>query len=558
MLNKLTVKNFAIIEDIDISFKDGLTVLTGETGAGKSLVIDCISLLLGERAQLEMVRNGEDKAIITGEFTFNSVYLSSLLNKLNIDFEDNRITITRVISSTRSYVKVNETQISLNDLKRISKYLADIHLQFDMTKLLNRENYLEIVDGFKSDLIEEYKSKYDSSLEELKVQNDKYQALLARANEIKKNREFYEFDLKELKALNLQVGEEEEIRQQIAYLRNYDKIYSLLARIKELADGSSLEDIYEIKDDVKELSSYQDEYAELVTRIDSSYYELEDIYDTLKKKFAHLDYNPNLLDELETRLNAISNVKKKHGKSVEELIEYQNELEKLISATGDDEILLKEEYEKLHELYKLTYQYGEDLSKVRRQIAKSVTKELERHLEDLALKSKFEIRIDSFTLPQDVDLSIFLTTGIDEVDFYIETNIGEGMKPLSKVISGGEASRIMLAFKTLFIKANKVETVIFDEIDTGISGEVASKVANKIYEISLFSQVITITHLPQVACLSKNHVKISKYSAKGRTFTQIKELSLDEKIYEIALMISEGKVTPSQLEYAKEMVLNKK
>ena len=224
MLNKLTVKNFAIIEDIDISFKDGLTVLTGETGAGKSLIIDCISLLLGERAQLEMVRNGEDKAIIIGNFSFNSVHLSSLLNKLNIEYEDNNITITRVISSTRSYVKVNETQINLNDLKRISKYLADIHLQFDMTKLLNRENYLEIVDGFKSDLIEEFKSKYDSSLEELKLQNGKYQALLTRANEIKKNREFYEFDLKELQGLNLHVGEEEEIRQQITYLRNYDKI----------------------------------------------------------------------------------------------------------------------------------------------------------------------------------------------------------------------------------------------------------------------------------------------------------------------------------------------
>lgn len=558
MLNKLTVKNFAIIEDIDISFKDGLTVLTGETGAGKSLVIDCISLLLGERANLEMVRNGEDRAVIIGNFSFNSVHLSSLLSKLNIDCEDNNITITRVISSTRSYVEVNETIISLNDLKKISKYLADIHLQFDMTKLLNRENYLEIVDGFKSDLIEEYKSKYVSSLEELKSQNEKYNALLDRANEIKKNREFYEFDLKELQGLNLHIGEEEEIRSQITYLRNYDKIYSLLARIKELTDGTSLEDVYEIKDSVKELSTYQDEYLEYVTRIDSSYYELEDIYDSLKKKFSHLDYNPNLLDELETRLNEISLIKKKHNKSIEELIEYQSELEKLISNTGDDEILLKEEYEKLYNLYKLTYQYGEDLSKVRRNIAKSVTKELERHLEDLSLKSKFEIRIDSFPLPKEVNLSTFLTTGIDEVDFYIETNIGEGMKPLSKVISGGEASRIMLAFKTLFIKTNKVETVIFDEIDTGISGEVASKVANKIYEISLFSQVITITHLPQVACLSKNHVKISKFSSKGRTYTQIKELNLDEKIYEIALMISEGKVTPSQLEYAKEMVLNKK
>ena len=558
MLNKLSVKNFAIIEDIDISFKDGLTVLTGETGAGKSLIIDCISLLLGERANLEMIRRGEDKAIIVGVFTFNNVHLSSLLDRLNIEYEDSTIEITRVISSTRSYIKVNDTAISLNDLKKISRYLADIHLQFDMTKLLNRENYLEIVDGFKADLIEEYKSKYDSSLEELKQEFDCYNSLLERANEIKRNREFYEFDLKELQALNLSVGEEERLKEEIAYLKHYDQIYSLLGQIKDLIDKESLKDIYEIRGMIKELSSFQSEFEDILARTDSAYYELEDIYDTLKKKFAHLDYNPNLLDEYETRLNEISVIKKKHNKTIEELIEYKNELEKLISNSGDDEILLKEEKEKLLNIYKQTYSYGEDLSKVRRQIAKSVSKEIEKHLSDLALESKFEIRIESFKLQDDVDLSVLLSTGIDEVDFYIETNIGEGLKPLSKVISGGEASRIMLAFKALFIKANKVETVIFDEIDTGISGEIASKVANKIYEISLFSQVITITHLPQVACLSKNHIKISKYAQKGRTYTQIKELSLDEKIYEIALMISEGKVTPSQLEYAKEMVLNKK
>ena len=558
MLNKLSVKNFAIIEDIDISFKDGLTVLTGETGAGKSLIIDCISLLLGERANPEMIRHGEDKAIIIGEFTFNNMYLSSLLTKLGIEVNDNTITINRVISQNRSSIKINDTSISLNDLKKISRYLADIHLQFDMTKLLNRENYLDIVDGFKADLVEEYKDKYTQSLTLLKEENEKYLSLVRRAEEIKKNREFYEFDLKELKGLNLSEGEEEDIKNQIAYLKNYDSIYSLLAEIRELIDKESLEDVYSIKDKVTELSSYQDEYAEITSRIDSSYYELEDIYDFLKKKFSHLDYNPNLLDELETRLQEINLVKKKHNKSVSELIAYQNELELLINNLGDDEILLKEEKEKLFSLFKQTYSYGEDLSKVRRQISKGVIKEIERHLEDLSLKAKFEIRIESFKLPDDVDLSIFLSTGIDEVDFYIETNIGEGMKPLSKVISGGEASRIMLAFKALFIKSNKVETVIFDEIDTGISGEIASKVAMKIYEISLASQVITITHLPQVACLSKNHVKISKYSAKGRTFTKIQELSLDEKIYEIALMISEGNVTPAQLEYAKEMVLKEK
>lgn len=556
MLKHLSVKNFAIIEDIDISFNDGLTVLTGETGAGKSLIIDCISLLLGERANLEMIRHGEDKAIIQGTFTFNNIYLSSLLEKLNVNYKDNTIIITRIISS-RSSVKINDTLISLIDLKKISKYLADMHLQFDMTKLLNSDNYLDIVDGFNSEVIEEYKEKYLLSLNTLKEKYSKYLELLKRSEEIKKNKEFYEFDLKELKALHLENGEEENIKEQIAYLRNYDNIYSLLGEIKSLINKNSLDDIYEIKDDIKQLGKYQNEYNELLSRIDVAYYELEDIYNSLEKKFSHLDYDPNQLEDLENRLNEINLIKKKHNKSIEELIAYQNELEILINNEKDDSIVLINEKNKIKELYLSTYKKGEDLSKVRKQIAKSIIKEIERHLNDLALKSKFDITVNSFKLQDDIDLSIFHESGIDTIDFYIETNIGEGLKPLNKVISGGEASRIMLAFKSLFIKSNKIETVIFDEIDTGISGEIASKVANKIYEISLNSQVITITHLPQVACLSKNHIKISKSVVNNRTFTKIQELNLDEKIYEIALLISEGKVTNSQLEYAKEMVLSK-
>ncbi|MCR5184550.1 MAG: DNA repair protein RecN [Bacilli bacterium] len=557
MLKRLSVKNFAIIEDIDISFNDGLTVLTGETGAGKSLVIDSISLLLGERANLEMIRHGEDKAIITGVFSFKNIYLEALLNSLNIDYSDNTITITRIISS-RGVVKVNDTIISLNDLKLIAHYLADIHLQFDMTKLLNRENYLDIVDGFKNDVVNEYKSKYQESLIILKKQYSYYQELVKKSEEIKKNREFYEYDLKELQGLDLKENEDEEIKEQISYLKNYDRIYSLLAEIKETSDKESLEDIYHIKDLVKSLSEYQSEYQEYLSRIESSYYELEDIYDSLRKKFKNLDYNPSLLDELETRLNEISLIEKKHHKNISELIAYQKELEQLISLSGDDEILLKEEHEKLEKLYNTTYQYALDLSKVRDNIGKNIAKEIERHLSDLSLKARFEVLVSPNAKKEDLDLSIFFDNGVDVIDFYIETNIGEGMKPLNKVVSGGEASRIMLALKALYIKSNKIETVIFDEIDTGISGEVASKVAHKIYEISLSTQVISITHLPQVASLSKNHIKISKSVNKGRTYTSIKELSLEEKIYEIALMISEGKVTESQLSYAKEMVINKK
>ena len=257
------------------------------------------------------------------------------------------------------------------------------------------------------------------------------------------------------------------------------------------------------------------------------------------------------------RLSAINSLKKKHNKTFEELLIYQEELESILSKEEDYTTLLNEEKEKLQDIYNRTYVLANDLSKVRKEIAKVIEKESEKHLLDLGLKSVFEVRINSFNKPSDIDLSIFNDNGIDDIDFYIETNIGEGLKPLAKIASGGEVSRIMLAFKALTIKSSKVETVIFDEIDTGISGEVASKVARKIYEISLMTQVISITHLPQVAALSKNHLKIAKEIKNKRTYTSIKYLSLDEKIYEIASLISGGKVSEKQLEYAKEMVLSK-
>ena len=557
MLKKLSVKNFAILEDIEINFYDGLTILTGETGAGKSLIIDSISLLLGERASLEMIRNGEDKALICGLFSFNNIYLKSFLEKINVPTDNNELVIVRVISPNRSTIKINNVVITLNDLKVVAHYLADIHLQFDMTKLLNKENYIEIVDGFKKEVIEEYKSKYLASLEALKEENNKYLELVKRIEEIRANQEQYEFDLKELKSLNLQPNEEVSIKERISFLKNYDKIYSLIKESEQIINKDSLSDIYQIKDNVNELSNYQSDYQELNERLNNAYYEIEDIYDSLNKLSRRFDYDPKDLERLEDRVSSINSLKKKLHKSYDELIDYQIELENILAHQEDYDILLKEEKEKLLNIYQEAYSLASDLSEVRRVTGKSIEKDCEKHLKDLGLESKFEVRVIKNDIKDDVDLSIFKEDGIDDVDFYIETNIGEGLKPLAKIVSGGEVSRIMLAFKALMIKSSKVETVIFDEIDTGISGEIASKVAHKIYEISLNTQVISITHLPQVAALSKNHIKISKEIKNKRTFTYIKYLNLDEKIYEIASLISGEKVSEKQLEYAKEMVLFK-
>ena len=557
MLTNLSVKNFAIIEDIDISFRSGLTVLTGETGAGKSLIIDSIHLLIDERASTEMIRNGKDKAVITGTFTFKNARLSSLLDELDIPYDNNILVINRTIAQNKSTIKVNDKVVSLQELKSISKYLADIHQQFDMIKLLNKDNYLEIIDGFKYELVKEYHDKYLSSLSLLKDKQKEYDAIVSRIQEIKERRDIYEYEYNELKSFNLSLNEEEENEQRIELLKNFDKIYALMEEIKSLTDKDSLSDLYQIKKNLEKLSSYQNEYQEIYEKVNDYHLELEEIYADLVKKFNRLDYDPQELEDLENRQSEIGILKKKYHKEVPELIAYLQELEILLKSDEDLDTELNNKKVELASIYDETYQYALDMSKIRNEIARIIEKELIANLNDVALKSDFQIVINTAKKDNSLSLDIFKETGIDDVDFLIETNIGEGLKPLAKVVSGGEMSRIMLAIKALFIKSQKISTVIFDEVDTGISGEIARKVALKIRDISLSTQVISITHLPQVASLSNNHIKISKQVKDGRTYTSIKELNLEEKIYEVASMISGGKVTDSQLAYAKEMILAK-
>ena len=557
MLTKLKVSNFAIIEDIELEFNSGLTVLTGETGAGKSLIIDCINLLLGERAASEMIRQGKDKATVVGVFDNDTPLIRGLLDKLNIPF-DGQIEIKRTISNQRNIIKVNDETISLGDLKTLSSLLADIHLQFDMVKLFVNDNYLAMVDGFSERLINEYLEKYRSSLEVLRKQDSSYKELVKRIEEFNQHQEEFEYAYKEISALHLGDTNEQELESRISVLENYDKIYALTMENKSLADGSSLEDLYRVKENMASLEQYDYEYKELLARFNDAYYEIEDLYDSLKKKADHLEYDPSELETLIEKSHAINQLKKKYGKTYEQLMAYEDELKELLKNKEDHSLLIKEEKEKLEVTYHEAYERALDVHKIRENVAIKIAKEIEKSLNDLGLSCLFKVEVTANKEDKDLSLAIFNEEGIDSVEFYIETNIGEGLKPLAKVVSGGELSRIMLAIKMLYVKTQKIGTIIFDEIDTGISGEIASKVAKKIKELSYAHQVITITHLPQVACLSDHHIQISKSVKDGRTYAKAKELSLEEKIKEIASLISSGKITEKQLEYAREMVLQDK
>lgn len=551
MLKRLIIHNLAIFENVDVSFQDGFSVLLGETGAGKSLMIDSLSLLLGMRASSELIRSGENKASVTGYFSIERPELSAYLSKINVPMHDDEIVVERIIGINKNVVKINSVPVSLNDLIKISKYLANIHSQFDFEKILNPENYLDIIDGFSFELSTRLKDEYTSLLNQYKEKKEEYSLLLEKKAKLEEARDFYEYQYGELKAADLKEGEEEEISSEISLLRNYDKIYSLVQETNEIINGSFMDDFYRLSDNLSKLANYQKQYEESHEKIDERYYEIEDLLNNLKKEFRSLDYDPNRLNDLEQRDSDLSSLQRKHKKSIPELIAYRDELGTILGKNSSFEDSLEEKKEEMLQSLKEAISKAKELTLLRTRNAKTIEKELTHSLKDLLLNVRFQILFKD----EKEDESSLKENGIDDADFLIETNIGEGLKPLSKVISGGEASRIMLAFKALFIKANRVPTVIFDEIDTGISGETAQAVARKIKEISLTTQVISITHMPQVASLSDHPILISKTVKDGRTYSNVKELSLEEKIRQIAYLISGGKVTEKQLEYAKEMVL---
>lgn len=550
MLKRLCIKNLAIIENVDITFSSGFTVLTGSTGAGKSLVIDSLSLLLGDRASSELIRTGEEKAYILGEFIVSSSRLSSLLSTLEIPFLENRLTIERIISKSKSAIKLNGVTITLTQLLQVAPYLADIHNQFDFQKILNPDNYLSIIDGYAYELVLPYLTSYKEAYQEYLDAKSRLEELKKKKEQLDANYDYYFYQYNELKAADLYVGEEQELEDALSLLKNYDKIYSLSQEALSIIRDDALDKIYLLEKTLRKLAALQSQYEEQSNILEEKYVELEDLFNTLKKQLNDLDYDPSSFETKMQRQADLLSLQRKYRKTSDELIAYRDELASLIKnqTSIDGDIL--EAKNALNVKFETLQKKASSLTTLRQKVAASIETDLSKTLEELMLKNRFKI---AFNPQNPVE---FTSNGADIVDFLIETNIGEGLKSLAKVVSGGEASRIMLGLKTIFIKAHKVSTLILDEIDTGISGEVASCVARKIKEISYATQVIAITHLPQVASVSDHHILIEKEVREGRTYSFIKELDLDEKIVEIAHLISGNKVTDSQLAYAKEMVLS--
>lgn len=554
MLVTLNVKNFAIIDNIQIDFNKGFTVLTGETGAGKSLIIDAISLLFGERASNDLIRYGESKATIEGVFSNYDEKIIELLKEFDIEYDENEFLIVKreLYATGKSICKINNQTITLAQLKRVSEYIGDIHSQLETFGLINPKNYLSFL---KSNEIDSEISEYEVLLKDYHKLNNELTNLLDKMNENMQKQDFLEYQAKELERAGLDCNEEENLQNELKVLSNSENMKELITSLREIYnDGDVVDKIYESLDIVKKLESYDSRFANLKQVIESAYYDLDAVATDKLLSVGNYDFDERRFEAINERLGMYSDLKRKYKKTTQELIEYLDSIKKDLNNIENFDVIKADLEKEVNEAYEKTLAKANVIRKLRMEKAHEIENEIKVHLQDLQLlNAKFEIEFNNID-----DNVTFFKDGIDEIDFMVSFNKGEPLKALSKTASGGELSRFMLALKTVLGDELPMQTKIFDEIDSGVSGAIAYSIGKKLYAISKKSQVLCITHLPQVAALADNHLRISKVVEEGRTYTKINILNGENRIYEIASMISNGKPTDASLNYAKELLESNK
>ncbi|MBQ8292772.1 MAG: DNA repair protein RecN [Bacilli bacterium] len=539
MLASLTVQNFAIIDNINIDFKKGLTVLTGETGAGKSLIIDAIGLLFGNRASSTMIRSGASKAIVEGVFTDCGEKVMNIISEYGLDsFDDGMIVVKREINDNgKSLIRINGSVVTLSQLSEVAYYLADIHTQLDTKKLFDVNNYVSFIDNQDSlkkleryqELLKEYKNALNEYLEKSQSIKDDLE-----------NLDYLKYQLQELDKADLKDNELNDIENEITELNNFENIFKLLKDIKQaFSTNNIVSELYSIKQNLNKLKDYSDNYQKSFEECENLYYELEALEEDLLNKINNLEFDEARLDKLNARYAHIKELMRKHHMTFEELLSYHLDLKQRIDGFEKNDLTLEDYLKKVNVTYKELCNVTLELTNSRKKNAEVVKKNILETLKQLHLeKVNLDIRFNEYQFTDALNNNIFKNDGADLVNFYISFNVGEPLKELSKVASGGEMSRVMLAFKVHLLNNLGLSTIIFDEIDTGVSGVVARSMADKLKIISKDIQVLSITHLPIVASAADNHLYICKDVKDNRTFTAIKELTYDERVEEIAKMIS--------------------
>lgn len=562
MLLELRIKNFIIIEDLTINFKKGLNILTGETGAGKSILIDALSGILGEKMTTDMIRTGFEKASLEAVFDLSGMNgLRNFLDESGIDCDDDMLIVRReLFASGRGRSFVNAMQIPAAKLKEISEYLVDIHGQNEHQNIMKVARHREILDGFAetATLVNRVKDIYDR----LSDLNSRLESYEMDEREKARRIEFNTYSLKEIDTADLKPGEDEELKAESTLLSNAENLFKEVSLSAEHmnTEGGVIQRLKAVEQSLARISEYDPEVAGALDSVRNSLYALEDSASFLRGYESNINFSPERINQVEERLALIASLKKKYGDTIEDILAYAEKARRELDTISSSE----EEKEKLRESYRAAVKEAKDaaldLSDKRKAAAEKLESLVEKELADLGMSDTlFKIVISREQNPEgeivaDDKTYMLYPHGLDKIEFMLSANKGEDLRQLRKAASGGELSRIMLALKNVILAADIVESIVFDEVDAGISGKIAEIVGKKLKLLSKDRQVLVITHLPQIAAMSDSHYSVQKGKAGDRITTLVKSLSRNEKIREVARLLAGEKVTDLSMKHAEEMV----
>ena len=549
MLTHLSITNYALIAHTAIDFTNNLTIITGETGAGKSILLDALGLVLGKRVDLNTLRNPEEKCVIEAHFNITSYQLHSLFSELDLDYENDTIVRREILPSGKSRAFVNDVPTTLQNLQQLGNFLIDIHTQHQTQDLFSEKYQLNLIDVYadNGNLLKEYQQQ----LQSFKKYQQQLNLLKEQQSQAAKEQDYNAFLLDELTQANLKTGEQEELEGQFEVLANVEKVGGFLEQGYAVLSNEEFgitKQLYEVKSQIQKLAQISTKYENLYQRLESSFIELEDISDELQSELQQLVADPQQLELINQKLQSIYQLQKKHNvSSIDELLEIQNELSQKVAGVES----IEEEINAVEKLLQKTEAdlnaLAQDLHSKRTAVLKMLSSEIENLIKPLGMpNAQFDIQL--------ADSDTFLSNGKDEVNWLFSGNKGMQFGLLKKTTSGGELSRIMLAVKSILAEKSKLPTIIFDEIDTGVSGDVADKMGTIMQEMSNYMQIFAITHLPQVASKGKQHFKVTKFDDDKVTTSTIKLLNTQERIQEIAQMLSGNTITDAALQHAKQLL----
>ncbi|EJB4841623.1 DNA repair protein RecN [Listeria monocytogenes] len=553
MLQEMTIKNFAIIESLSLTFQEGMTVLTGETGAGKSIIIDALGLLVGGRGSADFIRHGEERLELQGLFALaeDNLACRNALIENGIDASDDMVVLERsLFRSGKNSCRINGKLVTTVLLRQIGSKLIDIHSQHEHQELMNVEFHLSLLDRFASDKIKPALTKYQTNFKEYQTIEKEWQNWTKNERELAQRLDMLRFQQQEIENANLQAGEEDRLLEQKNILANFEKLNENLQGAYAAIQGEpgGLEFVGEAMRQMETAASIHTDYKAVSEAISSSYYMLEDSMSQIRQSLDQLEFQPEELNQIESRLNDLNQLKRKYGKTIEDIIQYEQEISSEMEKLTDSESHVGHLETKLATLKTELTKQAATLTDIRKKAAVTLEKQIKQELNQLYMeKAIFSVRFEANKME-------LTELGQDSVVFYMSTNPGEPLKPLAKIASGGELSRMMLALKTIFSRHQGITSIIFDEVDTGVSGRVGQAIAEKIYAVSVGSQVLCISHLPQVAAMANHHYYITKKVQNKRTTTSVTVLKGVEKVEEISRMIAGIEVTELTKQHAKEMI----